>query len=123
MQERVESSEETELHQGLRCPLVDRQYFNIHSLHNDHLLRRCFPRDLTLPVPVIDPTRREGEHRKIATAYRLKQNAKCADQAAEEQALKRPNTEAADETKVLGKHKVDFDRDDVVEEDVVMDDV
>ena len=55
--------------------------------------------------------------------YRLKQNAKCADQAAEKQALKRLNTEAADETKVLGKHKVDFDRDDVVEEDVVMDDV
>ena len=103
------SSEETEPHQALRGPPVDHQYFNIHSLHNDHLLRRCFPRDLTLPVPVIDPTKREGEHRRITTAYRLKQNEKYADQAAEKQALKRPNTEAGVETKVLGKHKVDFD--------------
>ena len=120
MQERIESSKETE--SFIEHCDVPRWIINIHSLHNGHLLRRCLPRDLTLPVPIIDPAKREGEHCKIATAYRPKQDAKRADQAAKKQASKRLKAEAAGDTKVLGKHKADFDKDNVAEEDVVMDD-
>jgi len=120
VQERIESSEATE--SFIEHCDVSRWIINTHSLHNGHLLRRCLPRDLTVPIPIIDPTKREEEHRKIATVYRPKQDAKRAEQA-QKQAVKRPKVEpvsggkqpvkveAASGSKVLGKRKADSDPD------------
>ena len=118
MQERIESSEATESFIEHRD--ASRWIINTHSLHNGHLLRRCLHPDLTVPIPVIDPAKREEEHRKIATAYQPKQNTKRTE-AAKKRAAKRPKTEAAGgDNKILGKRKANFDQG--VETDVVMDD-
>lgn len=118
MQERIESSEATE--SFIEHCDVSRWIINTHSLHNGHLLRRCLPQELTTPIPIIDPTKREEEHRRIATAYRPKQNAKRAE-AAKKRAAKRMKIEVADDEKILGKRKADPDQDDI-EGDTVMSD-
>lgn len=110
MQERIESSKATESF-AEHCD-IPWWIINTHSLHNGHLLRRCLPQELIVPNPIIDPTNREEEHRKIAAAYRPKQDAKRT-QIAQKRAAKRPKKEVADNTKVLGKRKADFDRRDV----------
>ena len=114
MQERIESSEATESFIEHRD--VSRWIINTHSLHNGHLLRRCLPQNLVDPIPIVDPTKREEEHRKIAAAYRPKQDAK---RTAQKRATKHPKMEAASDNKVLGKRKADFDQDDV-KVDVIM---
>ena len=116
VQERIESSEATE--SFIEHCDVSRWVINTHSLHNGHLLRRCLPSDLVVPVPIIDPAKREEEHRKIATAQRPKRDAKRAE-AAQKRAAKRQKVEVVSDTKVLGKRKADFDRDGV-EADTVM---
>jgi hypothetical protein len=61
-----------------------------------------------VPIPVIEPTERMEEHRKIAAAHRPKQDAKRAQAAqkrAEKREEKRVKTDAANDTKVLGKRK------------------
>ena len=105
VQERIESVEATE--SFIEHGDVPRWIINTHSLHNGHLLRRCLPQELTVPIPLIDPMKREEEHRKIAAAYRPKQDAKRA-QAAQKRAEKRLKTEAAGNAKVLGKRKAGF---------------
>ena len=116
VQERIESSKATE--SFIEHCDVSQWIINTHSLHNGHLLRRCLPQELVVPIPVTDPAKRLEEHRKIATAYRPKQDDKRAE-VAKKRAAKRPKTEAAgDCKKVLGKRKVDFDRGDV-EADVI----
>lgn len=118
VQERIKSSQATE-HFIEHCD-VPRWIINIHSLHNGHLLRRCLPQDLVVPIHIIDPTKRKEEHRKIATAYRPKQDTKRAE-AAKKRAAKRPKAGAAgDDSKVLGKRKAGSNRDNV-EADVIMD--
>jgi hypothetical protein len=118
MQERIKSPENTE--SFIEHRNVPRWIINTHSLHNGHLLRRCLPQDLIVPIPIIDPTKREEEHRKIATAHRPKQDTKRAE-AAQKRAAKRPKTETAGEKKVLGKRGANFNKGDV-EADVIMGD-
>lgn len=108
VQERIESPEATE--SFIEHCDVSRWIINIHSLHNGHLLRRCLPQDLVAPIPTMDPAKREEEHRKIASAYRPKQDKK-REETAEKRAAKRPKKEAAGNNKVLGKRKADFDQD------------
>jgi len=117
MQERIKSSAATESYIEHRD--ISQWVINTHSLHNGHLLRRRLPQDLVVPIPIMDPVEREEEHRKIATAYRPKRNAKRAE-TAQKRAAKRPKTEAAGD-KVLGKRKVDSDQSDV-EADAIMGD-
>jgi len=90
---------------------ISRWIINTHSLHNGHLLRRCLPQDLVVPTPVIDPTKRKEEHRKIAAAHRPKRDAKRAE-TAQRRAAKRLKVETASDTKVLGKRKADVIMDD-----------
>jgi len=116
VQERIESSEATE--SFIEHCDASQWIINTHSLHNGHLLRRCLPPDLIVPIPVIDPAKRKEEHRKIATAYRPKQNTKRTE-AAKKRVAKRPKTEAVGDDKVLGKRKANFDQG--IEADVVMD--
>lgn len=115
VQERIKSSKATESFIEHRD--VSQWVINTHSLHNGHLLRRCLPRELVVPIPVIDPAKREEEHRKTATAYRPKQDTKRA-QIAQKRAAKRPKKEVVNETKVLGKRKADFNQD--IKADIVM---
>lgn len=105
VQERIESPEATESFIEHRD--VSRWIINTHSLHNGHLLRRCLPHGLTVPVSVIPPAKREEEHSKIATAHRPKRDAKRAE-TARKRAAKRLEVEGATDTKVLGKRKADF---------------
>lgn len=65
-----------------------------------------------MPVPIIDPAKREEEHSKIATAHRPKRDAKRAE-TARKRAAKRQKVEVVNDTKVLGKRKADFDQDDI----------
>ena len=102
VQERIESPEATESFIEHRD--IPRWVINTHSLHNGHLLRRCLPQDLVVPVPIIDPAKREEEHRKIAAAHRPKQDTKRAE-AAQKRAAKRTKIEMVNEKKVLGKRK------------------
>jgi len=110
VQERIESGEATE--SFIEHCDIPRWIVNTHSLHNGHLLRRCLPRDLVVPVPIIDPAKRKEEHRKIAAAHRPKRDAKRAE-AAQKRAAKRQKVEVVNDTKVLGKRKADFDQSDV----------
>ena len=106
MQERIASSKATESFIEHRD--TPQWIINTHSLHNGHLLRRCLPQELTVPIPIIDPAKREEEHHKSATVYRPKRDAKRAE-AAQKRAAKRRKPEA--DTKVLGKRKADPDQD------------
>ena len=120
VQERIESPESTESfieHRDIPWWII-----NTHSLHNGHLLRRCLPQDLIIPIPIIDPTKREEEHRKFAAAHRPKQDAKRTE-AAQKRAAKRlkTKTETTSGDKVLGKRKANLHQKDV-DADVVMDD-
>lgn len=62
--------------------------------------------------------RHEEEHHKIAAAYRPKQDKKRAE-ASQKRAAKRPKMEMAQDNKVLGKRKADFDQDDVKADNVM----
>ena len=119
VQERIESSEVTESFVE-HCD-VPRWIINMHSLHNGHLLRRCLPQDLILPIPVIDPAKREEEHRKVATAQRPKQDAKRAE-ANKKRAAKRQKVEVVGNSKVSGKREAGLGRGKAVEDDVAMSD-
>ena len=72
---------------------------NTHSLHNTHLLRRALPRDLTAPVPFIDPSQRQAEHAKLAGEWRENPKSHTAQGRAREK--KRAELEA----KKKGKKK------------------
>lgn len=65
---------------------------NTHSLHNTHLLRRALPRDLTIPVPFIDPSHRQAEHAKLAGEWRENPKSHTAQGRAREK--KRADIEA-----------------------------
>ena len=118
VQERIESAKATESFIEHRD--VSRWIINIHSLHNGHLLRRCLPQDIVVPIPITDPVKREEEHHKIATTYRPKQDEKRME-IAKKRAAKRPKTEAVSDSKILGKRKAEPDEGDV-EADTVTDD-
>jgi len=118
MQERIESPEATESFIEHRD--VSQWIINTHSLHNGHLLRRCLPQDLVVPIPIIDPAKREEEHRKMATAHRPKQDAKRTE-AAQKRAAKRLKTKTVSKNKGLDKQEAKVNQDDV-KADVVMDD-
>jgi hypothetical protein len=109
VQERIECSDATE--SFIEHCDVPRWIINTHSLHNGHLLRRCLPKELFATIPVVEPTKREEEHRRVSAAYRPKHKAQRAE-AAEKRAAKRLKTEADCNTKVLGKRKVKINRDD-----------
>ena len=110
MQEQIESTEATESFIEHRD--ISQWIINTHSLHNGYLLRRCLPQDIVVPIPITDPVKREEEHRKIATAYRPKQDEKRTE-IARKQAAKRPKTETVSDSKVLGKRKAEPDEGDV----------
>lgn len=58
-----------------------RYIINTHALHNAALLRKVLPRSLTVPLPYIDPTEREAEHRKMAASLRVAQDQRRAKEA------------------------------------------
>ena len=106
MQERIKSSEATE--NFVEHNDVPQWILNTHSLHNGHLLRRCLPRDLIVPIHIIEPVKREGVHHETASVHRPKQAAKRAE-AAGKRAAKRLKVEPVSGSKVLGKRKADSD--------------
>ena len=87
-QERLEldDTEPVVEHKPLNVYLI-----NTHSLHNAHLLRRAVPHDLITPVPYINPSERQAEHMKFATAWR--ENPKS--HTAQEQVREKKRAEAA----------------------------
>ena len=118
VQERVKSTEATESFVEHRNDGNPRWIINTHSLHNGHLLRRCFPQHLVAPIPLIDPAKREEEHRKISAEYRPTHEAKLAE-ANQKRAAKRPKKEVKGEGKVPKKQKPETNGDGL-ETDVVM---
>ena len=117
VQERIKSTEATESFIEHRSN-NSRWIVNTHSLHNGHLLRRCFPQHLIIPIPIIDHTKREEEHRKISARYRPTQEAKRTE-ATQKRAAKRPKTEADSKGKAPKKRKAEPNQDGL-EADVVM---
>lgn len=111
MQERIETPDATESFIEHRD--IPRWIINTHGLHNGHLLRRRLPQNLLTPIPIIDPAKREEEHRRSAAAHRPKQNAKRVE-TAQKRAAKRPKIEPTDKNSVLSKPVVDFNEDDGV---------
>ena len=121
VQERIKSPEVTGSFIEHRD--IPRWIINTHSLHNGHLLRRRLPHNILTLIPAIDPTRREEEHRKTATAHRPKQNAKRLE-TARKRAAKHPKTEATEDNTVLGKRVGrDFNQGDDDEADIVLTDL
>ncbi|KAJ6583287.1 hypothetical protein B0H10DRAFT_1636463, partial [Mycena sp. CBHHK59/15] len=70
MQERVASSVAESF---IEHKPLDEYLINTTAFHNAHLLRRCLPRNLWAPVPLLTPEARIGKHHELAAQLRQKQ--------------------------------------------------
>ncbi|KAJ6604953.1 hypothetical protein B0H10DRAFT_1957360 [Mycena sp. CBHHK59/15] len=70
MQERVASSVAESF---IEHKPLDEYLINTTAFHNAHLLRRCLPRNLWAPVPLLTPEARIAKHHELAAQLRQKQ--------------------------------------------------
>lgn len=59
-----------------------RYLINTHALHNAAIVRKILPRNLTAPVPYLNPAQRESEHHKMAAILRAAQDKRRTKEAA-----------------------------------------